>query len=267
MYAITVVNLWPDGSSHNPTDPAERPRIEIHEPAQPATGPRAAIIICPGGGYTHRAEHERAPFARLFAEHGIVGIVCHYRAYPHLFPAPIADAARAVRLTRHLADRFGIDPDRVGLMGFSAGGHLACTTGTQPDLHRDPQDDLADQCGARPDRLILAYPVVSMVKEYHHGSVERLLDRNAPETVRRQMSNELHVTRDNPPTFLFHTADDPSVPVSNSIRYATACLQKGVPAELHVYESRQHGVGLATDLPRLRSWTGLLLDWLADWQA
>jgi len=121
MYAITVVNLWPDGSSHNPTDPAERPRIEIHEPAQPATGPRAAVIICPGGGYTHRAEHEGAPFARLFAEHGIVGIVCHYRAYPHLFPAPIADAARAVRLTRHLADRFGIDPDRVGLMGFSGG--------------------------------------------------------------------------------------------------------------------------------------------------
>jgi len=106
-----------------------------------------------------------------------------------------------------------------------------------------------------------------MVKEYHHGSVERLLGRNAPETVRRQMSNELHVTRDNPPTFLFHTADDPSVPVSNSIRYATACLQKGVPAELHVYEAGQHGVGLATDLPRLRSWTGLLLDWLADWQA
>lgn len=267
MYIITVVNLWPDGSAHNPTDPEQRPRIEIHQPAQAAEKPRAAVIVCPGGGYTHRAEHEGAPFARLFAEHGIVGIVCHYRTYPHLFPAPMADAARAVRVTRQLADRFGIDPTRVGIMGFSAGGHLACTTSTQPDLHHDPQDDLIGRYSARPDRVILGYPVVSMSSEFHSGSAQNLLGPDAPEALRRQMSNELHVTEDNPPAFLFHTADDPSVPVSNSIRFASACHEKGVPVELHVYETGRHGVGLATDMPRLRSWTTLLMDWLADWQS
>ncbi len=267
MNPALVVPLWPEGSSHNPADPADRPRLEFHLPAAEATTPRAAVIVCPGGAYSHRAPHEGAPVARLFAGHGLVGIVCHYRTHPHRFPGPYADAARAVRLVRSLADRYAIDPARVAIMGFSAGGHLAATVATQPDLYQDPQDDLVSAWSARPDRVILGYPVISMVSEYHQGSAENLLGPGASEEARRQMSNELHVQAGNPPAFLFHTADDPSVPCSNSIRYALACRARGVPVELHVYESGRHGVGLAEDLPRLRSWPTLLLDWLSDWTA
>jgi acetyl esterase/lipase len=269
MNPPTIINLWPDGSKQNPADPNQRPRLEVYLPegaSQTRPAKRLpAIIVLPGGGYANRAPHEGAPFAQLFAAHGFVSFVCHYRVAPHRFPAPMADAARAVRLTRHLAGELGIDPQRIALMGFSAGGHLACTTGTQPDLYREPEDDLAGRFSARPDRLILAYPVVSMTHEYHHGSAENLLGPDPSEAQRRQMSNELHVTKENPPVFLFHTADDPAVPVSNSIRYAQACLEKGAPVELHVYRSGRHGVGLALEEPTLRSWTGLLLDWLKEW--
>jgi acetyl esterase/lipase len=220
------------------------------------------VVVCPGGGYVGRAPHEAAPFGAFFAEHGFVGIVCHYRVAPHYFPAPMADAARAVRMVRHLAAQLSVDPSRVAIMGFSAGGHLACTTATQPDLHRDPQDDLAERYPARPDRAILAYPVVSMLDGL---CAENLLGEHAAREQWRQMSNELHVTEKNPPAFLFHTADDPVVPVSHSLRFAEACLAKGVPVELHVYEHGAHGVGLATDLPKLASWPGLVIDWLSGW--
>jgi acetyl esterase/lipase len=195
----------------------------------------------------------------------MVGIVCHYRVAPHRYPAPMADAARALRLVRHHANRWRIDPGRVALMGFSAGGHLAATTATQPDLHHDPEDDLVGAYSARPDRLVLAYPVISMVQEYHQGSAENLLGANPAIEQRRQLSNELHVTKKNPPVFLFHTADDPGVAVSNSIRFAQACLAQGVPTHLHVYARGAHGVGLAPDDPILASWPRLLLDWLRLW--
>jgi len=258
-----IINLWPDGSTNNPADPNERPRIEIYQPTPPSAAPRPAVVVCPGGGYVGRAPHEGEPFGRFFAVHGLVGIVCHYRVSPHYFPAPMADAARAMRMTRHLAPRLGADPRRVAIMGFSAGGHLACTTATQPDLHHDPQDDLATRYSARPDRAILAYPVVSMLEGL---CAENLLGKSATKGQWRQMSNELHVTEKNPPVFLFHTADDPIVPVSHSLRFAEACLAKGVPVEMHIYESGRHGVGLATDLPKLASWTGLLVDWLSGWE-
>lgn len=258
----TIINLWADGSSNNPKEPAERPRLEIHVPPDPLSDPAPAVIVCPGGGYHFRAPHEADPFAEFFAAHGYVGIVCHYRVAPHSFPAPMADAARAVRLTRHLAPRFGIDPERVAMLGFSAGGHLASTTATQPDLHREPEDDLAGCHSARPDRAILAYPVISLLGRI---TAQNLLGPNPAPDLLRQLSNDLHVTEQNPPVFLFHTADDPVVPVSHSLLFAQACLAKGVPVELHVYQSGRHGVGLARDLPKLASWPGLVLDWLAGW--
>jgi len=217
MTEPVIVNLWPDGSTHNPVDPNERPRIEVYQPAASSAMPKPAVVICPGGGYVGRAPHEGEPFARLFAAHGLVGIVCHYRVSPHYFPAPMADAARAMRMVRRLAPRFGVDPGRVAIMGFSAGGHLACTTATQPDLYCDPQDDLAPHYSARPDRVILAYPVVSMLEGL---CAENLLGKGASQEQWRQMSNE----------------------------------------------SGPHGVGMAADLPRLASWTGLLLTWLSGWE-
>jgi len=259
-----IIPLWPDGSPNNPVDPEQRPRLEVY-PCQAQTRALAAVVVLPGGGYTMRAPHEGAPFAELFAAHGMMGLVAHYRVAPNRFPAPMADAARAIRMTRALAPKLGIDPDRVALMGFSAGGHLAATTATQPDLHHEPLDDLVGRFSARPDRLILGYPVISMNTDHHQGCVDNLLGPGAPETMRRQLSNDLQVTAGNPPTFLFHTADDPAVPVSNSIRFAQALHEKGVGVDLHIYAHGEHGVGLACDHPALRSWTALLLDWLAPW--
>ncbi len=255
-----TIYLWPDGSYNNPPG-GERPRLEVYRPkGLPAEQASLGIIILPGGGYMTQAPHEGEPFARLFATHGMLALVCYYRVAPRRFPAPMADAARAMRLARSLGGRWGVGERAWALMGFSAGGHLAA----QPDLWRDPADDLVERYSARPDRLILAYPVISMVREYHHGSAENLLDPRPSEAQRRQMSHELHVTPANPPTFLFHTADDEAVPVSNSVRFAEACWAQGVSAALHVYPSGPHGVGLAEDWPALRGWTGVMLEWLSE---
>ena len=260
-----IIPLWPDGSRQNPSDPSQRPRIEVYSPQNDHGGLMPGVIVFPGGGYEMRAQHEGAPVARLFADHGLIGIVCHYRVAPHHFPAPLADALRAVRLVRHMGEDLGIDRQRVGLMGFSAGGHLASTVATQPQLHREPDDDLLDRYKARPERLMLAYPVISMVGEHHQASAENLLGPSPSIERRRQMSNELHVTPQNPPTFLFHTFDDGVVPASNSLRFSQALLDQGVSVELHLYNSGPHGVGLGGIWPKLQSWPVLLVDWLSSW--
>jgi len=263
-----VVNLWPDDCPHNDIkDRAGKPRplMEIYQPQRKSDQPVPAIVVCPGGGYGTRAGHEGTPFAELFAANGYVGVVCHYRVAPYRFPAPMADAARAVRLVRSMARDLNVDAHKVGIMGFSAGGHLAATTATQPDLHKDEHDDLVDKYPARPDRCILGYPVISFVTKYHAGSAANLLGPDATEQRRRQFSNELQVTAQNPPTFMFHTADDGPVPVQNSLNFAAALAAHKVKFELHVYEHGRHGVGLASNDPKLKSWTTLMLDWLKGW--
>jgi acetyl esterase/lipase len=223
-----------------------------------AGDPRAAMLICPGGGYGIQARHEGEPFAQLLAMHGIVGIVLTYRVAPDIHPAPFADAARAMRLIRNLAPDYWIDPDRVGIMGFSAGGHLAATVATQPDLHADPEDDLAGTVSARPNRAVLGYPVISMADEAHTGSHANLLgdqgDRPVEEMRRlgELLSADRHISEKTPLSFLFHTADDPVVPVSHSLRYAAACAAAGISCETHIYAHGRHGVGMATDDPALR---------------
>jgi acetyl esterase/lipase len=261
---IETLSLWPAGSRHT-AGPGEAQRLDVFLPDGPAAPARATVLVCPGGGYAGLAPHEGEPFARLFSENSMVGAVCYYRVAPWRYPAPQADAARAVRLLRANAGPLGIDPTRVALMGFSAGGHLVSTIATQPGLHVDPEDGLAATWSPRPDRLILAYPVISLCEHPHLGSVANLLGEPSDRAMRERLSNERHVQSDNPPTFLFHTADDPAVPVENSLRYAEACRRAGVPVELHVYQSGRHGVGLAADMPALRSWIGLLLDWLRPW--
>lgn len=256
-----IIPLWPDGSLHNPPEPSERPRIEIHHPTQPRRKPCPAVLVFPGGGYVTRAPHEAAPFGRFYAEHGYVGIVCHYRVKPHYYPAPVVDAARAIRMVRHIASEHGIAPNQLAILGFSAGGHLVCTMASQPDLVHDPEDDLASHFSARPDRLIAAYPAVSLVK-HNRNLAPNLLGPTFSEEDRIRLSSELHVTADHPPTFLFHTTDDAVVPAEQSIDYALALKAAGVPVELHLYASGPHGVGLAQDRPALRSWPQLTLDWL-----
>ena len=280
-----TLHLWPDGSANNGSSPGYRPMIRVYYPAvwpEPEaertsrgverSGPRrAALVICPGGGYVMQARHEGQPFAQLLAMHGIVGIVLTYRVHPDHHPGPVADLARAMRLIRSRADDYWIDPERVGVMGFSAGGHLAATIAAQPDIYRDSEDDLAGSISARPDRVILGYPVITMREDVHSGSFESLIGPAADyapdelEALAVSLSADLHVDAQTPPSFLFHTADDDVVPVSHSLRYASACARAGVSCESHVMARGRHGVGMATDDASLRPWTGLLMEWLRDW--
>ena len=264
---IITLPLWPAGCPNNPPANESQPHLTVFQSDRNGTAPRGAILVCPGGGYGGLAPHEGDPFAALFTAYGMVGAVLTYRVAPWRFPAPQADACRAIRLLRANAAQFGIDPVRIGIMGFSAGGHLAATTAAQPDLHRDPHDDLAGKISSRPDRAILAYPVISFGEHTHIGSVHNLLGNPPDSKLRDQLSNEKQVTATHPPVFLFHTADDGSVPVQNSLHYAEACRRAKVPVELHVYQTGNHGVGLALGNPALCGWSRLLLDWLKPWVA
>jgi acetyl esterase/lipase len=262
-----TIYLWPGDSPNNHVhEKYGRPRLELFIPENETDQQRAAIIICPGGGYFQLAAHEGKPIAEFFAAHGIVGAVLTYHIFPHSYPLAYADASRAMRLLRQQAELFNIDNSRIGLMGFSAGGHLAATVATQPKLYNDPQDDLAGEISARPDKVILGYPVISFQPGYGHaGSAKGLLGEDQDAILLKQLSNELQVTSDNPPAFIFHTADDPVVSVENSLRFAAAYYKEKVPVALHVYPKGNHGVGLALNNPDLKSWSGLLLDWLRSW--
>jgi acetyl esterase/lipase len=219
--------------------------METYRPTADATG--SAIVVLPGGGYGGLAAHEGEPVARWLASLGIVAFVCRYRhgpSNPH--PAPLDDAAAAVRSVR--SQGFA----RVGILGFSAGGHLAATLSTQPP----------DQA-ARPDAAVLCYPLITMSDPHGHaGSHLNLLGPNPSAELVEQLSAERRVTPRTPPTFIFHTADDPVVPVENVLMYAGALRANAVPFELHVYAHGRHGVGLATDDPLLRTWTERCADWL-----
>jgi acetyl esterase/lipase len=265
-YAKKTQYLWSDNSVNNGRDPAKRPRMDFIIPQTKSAKKRAAIIVCPGGGYGGLAPHEGVPFAELFASKGMVTAVLYYRVSPNRYPAPYADGVRAMRIMRSQAESLNIDPEKIGIIGFSAGGHLCSTIATQPNLYKDPEDNLAATISARPNRVILGYPVISFEEYGHMGSAKNLLGDNPSPDMLRQLSNQKQVTQDNPPAFIFHTADDEVVPVQNSFFFAEACVRNKVPTALHVYPNGKHGVGLALNNPALSSWSELLLKWLDDWQ-
>ena len=262
------VNLWKDGSANNGSNPEYRPKIRIYYPTlrQQPKKKLAAILVCPGGGYYVQAPHEGQPFAQLFSNAGIVGVVLTYRVNPDRYPGSYSDAVRAIRYLRHNADKYNIDPERIGIMGFSAGGHLASTVATQPDLYKNPEDDLAGTVSAKTKRVMLGYPVISFMDDFAHmGSVHALLGENPDPAMQKQLTNYLQVTKDSPAAFLFHTATDETVPVENSIRFAEACIKNKVPVETHIFQSGPHGVGMALEYPELRIWIDNLMNWLDDW--
>lgn len=224
--------------------------------------PNAAIVVFPGGAYARRAPHEGEPVARWLNTLGISSFVLHYRVAPYRHPHPLLDAQRAIRLVRHRAGEWGIDPDRIGVLGFSAGGHLASTLGTRFDGGRSEADDPIERHSCRPDLLILCYPVITLLEKTHVGSLHNLLGEAPDLEERRSLSNELQVSAGTPPTFLWHTADDQGVPVENSLLFASALAEHGVPFALHVYPSGRHGLGLAQDHPEVRSWVEACADWL-----
>jgi acetyl esterase/lipase len=237
--------------------------------ANPDRATGAAVVVLPGGGYGGLAPHEGRDYAMWLNELGITAFVLKYRlgsgGYRH--PIMLQDAARALRYVRANAEGWKLDPKRVGIMGSSAGGHLASTVLT----HFDPGDpnaaDAVDRQSSRPDLGILCYPVITMGEKTHAGSKRNLLgDNPSPELV-RLLSNELQVTKETPPTFLFHTAEDTAVSVENSLLFAAALARNGVPFALHVYPKGAHGIGLGTrgwDPAARHPWTTQCAFWLKE---
>jgi acetyl esterase/lipase len=255
--------LWPDGAPGAlGKDDADRPSLTIYRARQPSG---ASVIVAPGGGYGALASnHEGRQVANLLNAAGVTAFVLKYRLGPkYHHPIELGDAQRAIRLVRARAVELGIAPDRIGIMGFSAGGHLAATAGTHFDAGKPDAIDPIDRAGCRPDFLILAYPVISFDPAIaHSGSVKNLLGENPDPKLIDDLSNDLRVTSTTPPTFLFHTNADTGVVAENSVRFYLALRRAKVPAELHIFENGPHGVGLALGDPALSVWPVLLTNWL-----
>jgi acetyl esterase/lipase len=240
--------LWPDGAPGGLGN-AEKdiPTLTVFLP-EPAKATGAAMVICPGGGYGGLAQHEGQSYALWLNERGIAGFVLKYRLAPggYHHPAMWQDAARAVRTVRARAEEWKLDPKRIGIMGSSAGGHLASTLVTHFDAGKTDAADPIERASSRPDLGILCYPVISMGEFTHGGSKKNLLGENPSPELVKELSNELQVTKDTPPCFIFHTAEDPVVPVENALLFAGALRKAGVPFDLHIYERGQHGIGLGS---------------------
>ena len=261
-----TILLWPDGAPGAKGDDAkDKPTLTVCLPEKAAaTG--AAVVVCPGGGYAGLAVgHEGIQIADWFNEMGVAGLILKYRhrnrGYGH--PAPLQDAQRAIRIARASGDTWGIDPAKIGIMGFSAGGHLASTAGTHFDSGNADAADPIDRVSCRPDFMILCYAVIALDEPFtHRGSQRNLLGKNADPALVRSLSNEKQVTPQTPPTFLFHTNEDRLVPPENSIHFYLALLRAKVPAELHVFRKGGHGLGLAHKVPGTSSWPKCCEAWL-----
>jgi acetyl esterase/lipase len=256
--------LWPgDAPGALGTEDIDKPTLTPYL-AQAGRGTGTAVIVCPGGGYSGLSmDKEGDQIARWLNSLGVSAFVLKYRLGPkYHHPVELGDAQRAIRTVRSKASEYRLLPDRIGIMGFSAGGHLASTAGT----HFDPGDagaaDPIDRAGSRPDFLVLCYPVISFGTFAHQGSKRNLLGENPDPKLVESLSNETQVTAQTPPTFLFHTTTDATVPVENSVMFYAALRKAGVPAELHIYERGPHGVGLAQTDEALSSWPARLADWL-----
>jgi acetyl esterase/lipase len=218
-------------------------------------GPHPAMVVCPGGGYRRHAPHEREPVARWLNGLGIAAFVLEYRVAPQRHPAPLEDATDAIRTVRQRAAEWRVDPSRVGILGFSAGGHVAASAGT-----------LAEDPSGRPDLVVLCYPVISFGEHRHDGSMLNLLGDDPPADAQAALSLETRVSAETPPAFLWHTAEDGAVPVENSLLFAAALARHDVPFALHVFPHGRHGLGLAEGEPEVGAWTSLCAAWLrARW--
>ncbi|GIO15081.1 beta-xylanase [Cohnella xylanilytica] len=253
--------LWPEGAPFAAgTTDEDRPAIT---PYLLEGEGHPAVIVLPGGGYGMRAYHEGEPIALWLNSIGVSAFVLRYRVAPYRYPCALLDAQRAIRTVRHEAKRYGIDPRRVGILGFSAGGHAASSAATHYDAGRPDAEDEIERQSSRPDLAILCYPVITMRDPHtHEGSRANLLGPEPDPELVALMSNDEQVTSDTPPTFLWHTSDDGAVPVENSLQFAAALRKHGVPFDLHVYARGRHGLGLAEDDAHVRGWTDACASWL-----
>jgi len=252
--------VWADAGEAEADGAPAMPRLTPYLPAGMARG---VVIVCPGGGYRTLTPHEGEPIARWLNGLGIAAFILEYRVAPHRHPVPLGDLQRAIRLVRSRAADWGLAGQPLGVLGFSAGGHLAASAGAFGDDGDAGSADPVARGSSRADALVLCYPVISFGAARHQGSIENLLGAGATDEQIAALSLETLVTSDTPPTFLWHTADDEKVPAENSLLFASALGRAGVPFALHVYPHGRHGLGLATDDPIVRSWTALCASWLA----
>jgi acetyl esterase/lipase len=264
--AQPAVPLWVNGAPGAlGTVDVDRPIITPYLPPDGrANG--TAVVIFPGGGYQHLSmEKEGSDVANWLAGTGITAFVVRYRLGPtYHHPVELGDAQRAIRIVRSRAGEWGIDPRRLGIIGFSAGGHLASTAGTHYDAGNGSSSDPIERVSSRPDFMLLLYPVITFRDTVlmHRGSRVNLIGNTPDDALVQLLSNEMQVTRDTPPTFLVHSTDDKTVPVENSIMFYQALKAKGVPAEMHIFEYGGHGFGLAPADPTLGAWTTLCEAWI-----
>lgn len=256
------MTLWNDTIPYANEKDTFQPYIEHYMINSPS--PVGAVLICPGGGYGSRADHEGGPVAEFYNSQGFHAFVIQYRVSPHRHPAPLADTLRAIRLIRSHAEDWNINADKIAVCGFSAGGHLTASTGVHYDLVKTKEDNLQNSISARPDALILSYPVITSGKFAHKGSFQNLLGEEMHKEMLNLMSLEKHVSDTTPPTFLWHTADDPGVPVENSMLFSNALSKFKIPFELHVFPKGRHGLGLAAEMPNVAVWAELSSTWLKN---
>ena len=258
--------LWPDGApGAMGTEEHDQPSLTAYlPPADRATG--TAIVICPGGGYGHLAVgHEGEDIGKWLNSIGVAGFVLRYRLAPrYQHPSPMLDVQRGLRTVRSRAAEWKLDPARIGVLGFSAGGHLAATAATHFDAGEATASDPIDRASCRPDFAILCYPVITFTEEaaMHRGSRNNLIGKEPAAELIQLLSNERQVKATTPPVFLWHTSEDKGVPPANSTLFYLACVHAGVPAELHIYEKGPHGIGLAKKHPGADQWPVQCETWL-----
>ncbi|MFC5989183.1 alpha/beta hydrolase [Marinicrinis lubricantis] len=256
--------LWPEGAPHAMgTESEDQPYLEPYliEAGEKET---PCVIVFPGGGYQYRADHEGAPIAQWLNSLGISAFVLHYRVKPYSYPVPLIDAQRAIRYVRTHAQEWQIDPNRIGILGFSAGGHLAASAGVHFDFGVQDAPDPVDRISSRPDLMVLCYPVITFAKPYtHDGSMHNQLGPEPDKALIEKLSCERQVKAGTSPAFLWHTAEDGAVPVENSLMMASALSKHQVPFELHVFPHGGHGMGMAEKDEAVSQWTRLCGVWLA----
>jgi acetyl esterase/lipase len=257
--AVSPLQLWPNGApGWSGLAPKDTPTLTAYVPAQ-ASG--AAILLIPGGAYSIIYEGQAEPFAQWLNQQGITTFVLRYRlgSAGHRYPAQLQDAVQAMRLIRSNREKWKLDGNRIGVMGFSAGGHLVSTLLTHPEDGDVPGDAALNRVSARPDLAILCYPLISMINQPHDQTRRTLVGDSPPIELLRRLSGELQVSAGLPPCFIWHTNEDRMVPVEHSLRFAAALQAHGVPCELHLYQRGDHGTGL---IGTTHPWFEDLLFWL-----
>lgn len=255
--------LWPEGAPHAKGSAKEdRPTLTPFLPD--GAGPFGCVIVCPGGGYRVRAEHERTPICEWLRGLGLAAFLLDYRVFPYHYPVPQLDVQRAIRTVRARAAEFKIDPQRVATLGFSAGGHLAVSAAVLFERSFEAPRDAIDKLDPRPNAFVDCYGVISFTDFAHPGCTNNFLGANPSAELLASVSLEKHVSPRTPPGFIWHTFEDAAVPAPHFLLLAQAMSKHGVPYELHCWPKGRHGLGLAADDPAVGAWTGQCARWLKD---